>query len=281
MNDEARQVIQGSTVNAATAADVKAHVQRIQQVMKAVMKKDVHYGQIPGTQKPTLYKAGSEVLLTTFRLSVDPEVEDLSNADEVRYRVRARGVHQLSGVTIGVGVGEASSNEEKYRWRFAVCQEEFEDTPEDRKRLKYKRGRDGVEKIQQVRTVPADVANTVLKMAKKRAQIDLCLTALAASDCFTQDLEDMPDEVREAVTAGDREEPRQAPAQKPATERPAATNGGRGIATEKQQKLVRVRLDNAGLREDDFLAAMDIDSISHLKFDQVDVALKWIGDRAP
>ena len=38
---------------------------------------------------------------------------------------------------------------------------------------------------------PADCYNTVLKMAKKRALVDAVLTATAASDIFTQDLEDI------------------------------------------------------------------------------------------
>jgi hypothetical protein len=40
---------------------------------------------------------------------------------------------------------------------------------------------------------PADYYNTVLKMAKKRAHVDAVLTATAASDIFTQDVEDMPE----------------------------------------------------------------------------------------
>ena len=36
----------------------------------------------------------------------------------------------------------------------------------------------------------ADVYNTVLKIAKKRAHVDASLTATAASDIFTQDMED-------------------------------------------------------------------------------------------
>jgi hypothetical protein len=35
--------------------------------------------------------------------------------------------------------------------------------------------------------------NTCLKMAKKRALVDACLTVTAASDIFTQDIEDMPE----------------------------------------------------------------------------------------
>ena len=62
-----------------TAVQVKAQVQRIQEVMAAVMQKDVHYGIIPGTQKPTFYKPGSEKILSTFRIAAHPkEIEDLS-----------------------------------------------------------------------------------------------------------------------------------------------------------------------------------------------------------
>ena len=37
---------------------------------------------------------------------------------------------------------------------------------------------------------PADYYNTALKMAKKRALVDACLTVTAASDIFSQDLEE-------------------------------------------------------------------------------------------
>jgi hypothetical protein len=39
---------------------------------------------------------------------------------------------------------------------------------------------------------PADYYNTVLKIGKKRAQVDGILTVTAASDIFTQDIEDDP-----------------------------------------------------------------------------------------
>jgi hypothetical protein len=42
---------------------------------------------------------------------------------------------------------------------------------------------------------PADQYNTVLKMAKKRAHVDATLTATAASDIFTQDVEDFAENV--------------------------------------------------------------------------------------
>lgn len=178
------------------ATDVREHVNLIQRVMKSVMKNGTHYGTIPGCgNKPTLYKAGAEVLFTTFRIGLEIDVEDLSKDEEIRYRVKAKCFHQTSGTFLGEGVGECSTGEEKYKWRNAVCDEEFEDTPETRRRIKYgKKKGGGYYKSKQVRTEPSDVANTVLKMAKKRAQVDAALTISSASDIFTQDIEDIPPE---------------------------------------------------------------------------------------
>jgi hypothetical protein len=187
----------------ASAAQIRDRVNRIQEVMQAVFKRDTHYGVIPGTDKPTLYKAGSEVILLTFRIAVEPIVEDLSTPDCARYRVACRGMLP-TGEIVGVGIGEASTDEEKYRWRRAVCDQEFDETPEERRRSKWANRKQGNTYVpyqtKQVRTNPADVANTVLKMAKKRAQIDMTLTATAASDVFTQDIEDLPEELRETVS---------------------------------------------------------------------------------
>lgn len=197
MDGNAVAVVEPRSAALLTANDIRAQVNRIQEVMRSVMQKDVHYGTIPGTPKPTLYKAGSEVLLTTFRIAVSPEVEELREGIHIRYRVKAIGTHQTTGIVVGVGIGECSTSEDKYAWRRALCAEEFEATDPALRRVKYQKYKGQVEKVQQIRTNPADLSNTVLKMAKKRAQIDLCLTATAASDCFTQDIEDLPEGVRE------------------------------------------------------------------------------------
>jgi hypothetical protein len=189
-----------------SAGEVKAGIDLILQVMKTVMKQGVDFGLVPGCgDKPTLLKPGSEKILATFKIAVDPEVEDLSTEDEARYRVKARLFHGPSGIELGKGLGEASTNEEKYRWRKAICDEEFAETAEDRKRLAWKaewsngRKTGKFTQVKQVRTNKADVSNTVLKMAKKRAQIDATLTATAASAIFAQDLEDLQEEIRETI----------------------------------------------------------------------------------
>lgn len=176
-----------------SALEIRERVNLVQEVMRAVMKPDVHYGKIPGTPKPTLYKPGAEVLCVTFRIATSYRIEDLSDETTSRYRVTCIGTHQVTGLVLGEGLGECSSAEEKYKWRKAVNTLEFDSFPEKMRRVKfYQNGG----KTPQVRTEPADLANTVLKMACKRAQVAMTLNVTAASDIFAQDIEDLPEELR-------------------------------------------------------------------------------------
>lgn len=185
---------------ALTATEIRAQVHRIQEVLRDVMQENTHYGKVPGTPKPSLWKPGAEKLGFTFHIATDPTIEaDLSTPDVIRYRIRCSATHQGTGAFLGSALGECSSDEEKYRWRAAVCQEEWDETPVDRRRKKWKKSDSGAYSIMQVRTEPADIANTVLKMAVKRAEVAVILKVTAASDIFTQDLEDIPDEVRDQV----------------------------------------------------------------------------------
>lgn len=181
---------------------IVARINKIHEVAKSVMKKDVHYGTVPGAKKQSLWKPGAELLLSTFRIARKVLVTDLSTDDEVRYRVECQGTDCFSGVYLGSGIGECSSNEEKYKWRRAVCHEEFNATPEDRRRLKWKTGKENYTE-KQVRMNPCDLVNTIVKMATKRAMIDLALVVTAASDIFTQDIEDLPEEFASAAVSGE------------------------------------------------------------------------------
>jgi hypothetical protein len=176
---------------------IKAEKQVVRHAMKDVMKENTHFGTIPGTPKPTLYDAGATTVLSLFHIALDPEVTDLSTSDEIRYRVRAVASHAPTKTHLGSALGEASSNEEKYRWRKVVCQQEFDATPEDRRRLKWKAGYQNKPafSVQQIRAEPADIANTVLKMAVKRARVATVLQVTGAGDVFSQDLEDLPPEI--------------------------------------------------------------------------------------
>jgi len=241
-----------------SAVEMRNQVQAIQQVMEAVMKPGVHYGVIPGTSKrdedgkeltkPTLYKAGAEKILMTFRLGVDPEVQDLSTDDEARFRVKVKVFSILDGRLIGYGIGEASSNETKYKWRKAWGGE-FEEADPSRRKVKYYNNGGSVK---QVRQEIADVANTVLKMAKKRAQTDGVLTATAASDVFDQDLEDMetlPEEDGGETPAGKPHVSQPKAKPEPAKAAPAKSEPAKASESKDQDMIAQVKAQLAEMGE--------------------------------
>jgi len=180
-------------------SQIKDRIQAIQTLMTQVLKKDTDYGIIPGMPKgtkPSLWKPGSEQILAMFQIAVDPVVEDLSTDDCYRYRVTTRLSNVLTGEFLGAGIGEASTDETKYKWKACWSKEEFAATDPERRRIKFTTYDGNTKEQMQVRQEPADLANTILKMAKKRSQIDATLTVTGASSMFEQDLEDLPEETR-------------------------------------------------------------------------------------
>lgn len=208
--------------------DVQNQVAKIQGLMASLMKDGEHFGVIPGTQKPSLYKAGAEKIGFIFRLAPEYAIDrdDLIGGHR-EYRITCRLRHMGTGTTVGEGVGSCSTMESKYRWRNQATTEEvgpvpkgYWDLPKDDHKARSKaledtygsgkyqpKKKDGAWVVLRVtgdgdRVENPDIAdqyNTVLKMAKKRAFVDATITATAASDFFTQDIEDFRDD---APTAG-------------------------------------------------------------------------------
>lgn len=182
--------------------DIRKNTQLIKKVLREVLTKGVDYGTVPGCgDKLGLFKPGAEKLMLLFKLGCFPEVQRLhDDPDALEFVVKTRIVHIPTGRELGVGLGSSSSNEEKYRWR-AAGKKEWENTPEERRRFKYYKGdydkarrTYGPEKeVMQVRTNPADLNNTLLKMACKRSKVDAVITCTGASDIFTQDTEENED----------------------------------------------------------------------------------------
>ena len=217
---------EGGQVAPCTAKEIRAQVNLIQEVMASVMKNGEHYGTIPGAgEKKVLFKSGAEKIIATFRLAVDPVVEDVSAEGEIRYRVKCRLITP-NGAFVGSGIGEASTSETKYAWRAALCQEEFDCTPDYLRRTIWKKQGGGVIQINQIHTIPADQANTVLKMAKKRALVDATLTCTAASDIFTQDIELDEDDIKSGEAPMQRPKAKAAPAPEQETPSDALTVTG-------------------------------------------------------
>ncbi len=160
----------------------------IRRLMKEKMVANVDFGVIPGTSKRSLWQPGAEKLGVLFGIHVDPAgMEDLSGGDEVRFRAKMTAADN-NGCFLGSAYAEACSFEEKYRWRRAVCDEEWEETIESRRRVKWgksKGNRSAPYKVKQVLRDPEDLRNTIIFMAQKRAFVALMRRVTCASDIFT------------------------------------------------------------------------------------------------
>lgn len=207
-----------------TIQEMKEQVQVVQQVMQYIMKPKAHYDKLPGCgDKPVLLKPGAEKIGMVFRIGSEPEIDRETDGFDTHFHIRCRMFDIRTGNTLGYGVGEGSTSESKWAWRRAICHEEFEATLETRRRIhwqkKYNSG--GFEAVEQVRQNPADIINTVLKMALKRAEVDGIRKVTACSDVFDQDLDES--HIREAVGVETPEPRYQQPQRKTATA-PAAEN---------------------------------------------------------
>jgi len=205
-------------IGALSVADIRAQVNLIQHIMREVMKEGEHYGVIPGTgTKPTLLKGGAEKLCLTFRLDPQYEITEIRDGSHLTTTSRCVLWHIPSGQRFGSGMGSCSTRESKYAYRQAkrkcpACGAEAIN------RSKYPpKGHpeaapgwychvkqagcgegflaDDVRITEQaVGRIPnedvADQYNTVLKMANKRSLVAAVLNVTAASDIFTQDIED-------------------------------------------------------------------------------------------
>lgn len=197
--------------------EIQQQVNLIQRVMKSVMKDGEHYGVIPGCGiKPSLLKPGAEKLSMTFRMAPEYNISTIDLPGGHReYRVTTTLRSIITGTVLGQGVGSCSTMEGKYRFRTGEIELTGKPVPKEYwtsrdvnllggKGFVPKKNDGRWEIARQGERVehdnPADYWNTCLKMAKKRSHVDAVLTATAASDIFTQDVEDMPEVIPQGNT---------------------------------------------------------------------------------
>ena len=156
------------------AMEVQRQVNQLQYLMRQVLREGEHFGIVPGTKgtKPTLYQSGAEKIAYMFKLVPRYEVTRTELGGGHREVTVTCTLYQRgSDVVEGEGMGSCSTLESKYRYR-----------------KKWVGGTPQREENADI----ADAYNTVLKMAKKRALVDAVKSTTAASDMFTQDVEDLP-----------------------------------------------------------------------------------------
>lgn len=156
-NNNAMNMVMGANLEQVTK-QLQA-ISNFQSVVQNNLKKDQDFGVIPGTQKPTLLKPGAEKIQMLFGVTSEyEEIERIQDYDKGFFAYTIRCTLSQNGTKITEGMGHCNTKEKKY-----------------------------------VKQDPFTLANTCLKMAKKRAQIDATLTIASLSEVFTQDIEDLKD----------------------------------------------------------------------------------------
>lgn len=170
-------------------------IARFQAVVQKTLKKDHDFGIIPGTgSKPTLLKPGAEKILMMLGVSSEYELlERVQDYERGFFAYTVRCILKRNDQVITQGLGHCNTREKRYRSE---------------------------------RQDPFTLANTCLKMAKKRSQIDATLTIASLSELFTQDVEDLYPAGNGSGNGSTRKAP------KP--------------ASEKQLNLIKGRMEKAG-----------------------------------
>lgn len=193
MNNEINALSIIDTVEIETIANTMNKIAQMQAVVQKTLKNGQDYGEVPGTNKPTLLKPGGEKICMLFGLNPEYEfLQTLEDYDKEFFSYNIKCTLYRNGQAVAQGVGSCNSKEKKYRFinvdeipeNYAGYQEKFTD--------KY-----GREKYKINNMDICSLVNTILKMAKKRAFIDAVLQVASLSEVFTQDLEDMKDFIQQ------------------------------------------------------------------------------------
>ena len=193
MNNEVNALSIIETVDIDNISTTMTKIAQMQSVVQKTLKQGHDFGEVPGTNKPTLLKPGGEKICMLFGLN--PEYEFLQvteDYDKEFFSYNIRCTLFRNGQPVAQGVGSCNSKEKKYRFinvdeipeNYMGASESFTDKYG---RQKYKINNPDI----------CSLVNTILKMAKKRAFIDAVLQVASLSEVFTQDLEDMGDFIQQ------------------------------------------------------------------------------------
>lgn len=191
--------------------------------------RDVDFGVIPGTTKPTLFKSGAERILFNMgicsRFTVENAIEKYDGDEPFfMYRVKCSLFRFVNGEEVHItdGMGSANSNEKQ-------CG----------RASKY------------------DLANSRLKIAKKRAMVDACLLVGQLSNAFSQDIENedfVSDTAKIEVLDED------APITSKQASRIYAIAGANGIGQSQAKKILK----EAGYASSKDIKQKDYDAVCEL-----------------
>ncbi len=167
---------------------IQANIELLETRVKAMLRPGQDYGRLPGMQKDTLFDSGAGTIRAVYNIYPDQEIIlHEENSEGIRYVLKVKGIHRDTGQVVASGVGSASSGEMKYAYRW-VSARDLGNQPKEG--LKTKPGYGGATLYRIDNPDIPDLDNTLLKMAAKRAEVDMTLQLPGVSRVFTQDIGD-------------------------------------------------------------------------------------------
>jgi hypothetical protein len=140
-------------------------VKQFHNFIKNLLREGEDFGTVEGVSKPFLFKAGAEKICYALGLRIAVSIQTKTETDtEVAYTVKCQVIDRNDKV-VSEGFGIASSNEVKYYLQIQKL----------------------INKNIPQSVAVKSLANTLLKMAEKRAIVDAVLHILGLSNVFTQD----------------------------------------------------------------------------------------------
>lgn len=194
-------VIEDTGMEMMSATRMTAWYKQFVKFSKEILKENLDYGTIPGTNKPSLYKPGAEKLRVAYQLGVElkciDKTESFTEPCILDYTYKAI-IRSKSGQGLAECDGNCNSQETRYKYTWIPVPDKDKPSEEQRNILKAKKegkmmlkGTNWIWHKRQEATEIAGLKNTIMKMSQKRAFVGAILMATGASEFFTQDLEDM------------------------------------------------------------------------------------------
>lgn len=213
-----REMSPATGITVETIERTREQLDLLERLVRTVLRRDEDYGVIPGTgsKQASLLKPGAANVTAAFNCHAEPHV-DLATVEPgtgkygfVNYEVHVDLVSNTTGAVMSRGYGASNSHEMKYRYRYAKprcpqCQAEA--VLESKNGSGYfcwrKLGGCGAtfrpgDQAVETQTIgkvenenPLDMANTIKKMAVKRAEVDAAMRLPGVARFFTQDAEEI------------------------------------------------------------------------------------------
>ena len=158
-------------------ADIKRNIMMCERLVNEVLEAGVDYGKVPGVAEPFLQDPGAGKIMAAFNLYAEHHIlSERLESGLISYLIAARLVHRESGRVVAEGIGAASTEETKHKYRWVKNPEDYGYHPDDFQGRAKRKAKDGSGDTEYHIPNPerGELQHVVASMAAKRAEKDAC-----------------------------------------------------------------------------------------------------------